>query len=160
MSDVQTLRARDVISSKLAHCYMTQGSNRYLLMNAVKLEAKAEKNKQEVAILGRMSKGHKTSSVNYTGSMTVYYVTNLFLDMMKTLQETGEDIYFDIQATIEDPTSDAGRLTIILKDCNIDSTTLISFDADSDGWVEQEMDFTFESYEVVEKFTELDGIAQ
>lgn len=158
--NTQTLRARDVISSKLAKCYVTVGNNRYNLMMATKLEAKFEKNKQEVAILGRTSKGHKTSSMNGTGSMTVYQVTSLFTDMIKKFQDTGEDTYFDIQVINEDPTSAAGRQTIILKDCNIDSAVIAAFDADSDDWLAQEMDFTFESFELPEKFTELDGVEQ
>lgn len=158
MADIQTMRARDVIASKLAYCYLTVGSDRYLLMMAKKLEAKLEKEKQDVPILGRMSKGHKATSMNGTGSMTVYQVTSIFTDMVKKFQDTGEDTYFDIQVINEDPTSAAGRQTVILKDCNLDSTVIAAFDADSDDWLEQEMDFTFESFENPEKFTELDGV--
>ncbi len=160
MSDIQTIKAKDVISSKLAHCFVTIDGKRYNLMMATKLEAKMEKNKQEVAILGRSSKGHKTSSMNGTGSMTVYQVTSLFTDMIKKYQDEGIDTYFDIQVITEDPTSATGRQTVILKDCNIDSAVITSFDADSDDWLSQEMDFTFESFELPEKFTELDGVSQ
>lgn len=160
MADIQTIKAKDVISSKLAHCFVTIDGKRYNLMMATKLEAKMEKNKQEVAILGKSSKGHKTSSMNGTGSMTVYQVTSLFTDMLKKYQDDGIDTYFDIQVITEDPTSATGRQTVILKDCNIDSAVITSFDADSDDWLSQEMDFTFESFELPEKFTELDGVAQ
>ena len=78
MADIQTMRARDVVSAKLAYCYLNVGSDRYLMMMAKKLEAEQEKDKQEVAILGRMSKGHKATSMNGTGTMTIYQVTNLF----------------------------------------------------------------------------------
>lgn len=158
MADIQTLLAKDVNSSKLAYCYATVENQRYLLMMAIKLEAKAEKNKQEVAILGRTSRGHKSSSVNFTGSLTIYQVTPLFTDMVKRFKDTGEDLYFDIQVINEDPTSASGRQTIILKDCNIDSTVIASFDADSEDWLQQEIEFTFEDYEVAEKFNELDGV--
>ena len=157
MAAIQTMRARDVISAKLAYCYLNVGSDRYLLMMAKKLEAKQEKDKQEVAILGRMSKGHKATSMNGTGSMTIYQVTNLFTDMVKKFQDTGEDTYFDIQVVTEDPTSATGRQTVILKDCNIDSAIIAAFDAEGD-WLEQEVEFTFESFEVPEKFNELDGV--
>ena len=158
MAEVQTLLAKDVNSSKLAYAYLTIDNKRKLLMMATKLEAKAEKNKQEVAILGKTSKGHKTSSVNYTGSLTVYQVSPLFIDMIKKYQDTGVDMYFDIQVVNEDPTSASGRQTVILKGCNIDSAVLTSFDADSDDWLQQDIDFTFESFEVSEKYTELSGV--
>ena len=95
--------------------------------------------------------------MNGTGTMTIYQVTNLFTDMIKKFQDTGEDTYFDIQVVTEDSTSATGRQTVILKDCNIDSAIIAAFDAEGD-WLEQEVEFTFESFEVPEKFNELDGV--
>ncbi|CUH95877.1 hypothetical protein P22_1963 [Propionispora sp. 2/2-37] len=154
---IRTMRAKDVIAAKLASCYATIDGNRYLLMQAKSLEAKVEKDKQEVAILGRTGKGHKTVSWNGTGSMTIYNNTSMFTKLLKTYKDTGQDFYFDIQITNEDPTSDAGRQTIILKDCNLDSGVIAAFDADGD-WLEQDVDFTFEDFEMPEEFNQLDGM--
>lgn len=153
----QTMRARDVVASKLANCFVTVEGQRYLLMQATKLEAKFEKNKKEVPILGRSGIGHRTVGWNGTGSMTIYYNTTMFTKLLKRYKDTGEDIYFDIQITNEDPTSSVGRQTVILKDCNLDSGILAAFDAD-DNWLEQETDFTFEDFELPEEFRELDGM--
>ena len=57
MADIQTMRARDVVSAKLAYCYLNVGSDRYLMMMAKKLEAKQEKDKQEVAIFRQNVQG-------------------------------------------------------------------------------------------------------
>ena len=89
--------------------------------------------------------------------MTIYYNTAMFTKLMKSYKDTGEDVYFDIQVTNDDPTSAAGRNTIILKDCNIDETVIASFDAD-EGWLEQEVSFTFEDWEMPEQFKVLDGM--
>ena len=154
---IRTMHAKDAISAKLASCYTTIAGNRYLLMQAKSLEAKTEKDKQEVPILGRTGKGHKTVSWNGTGSMTIYSNTSMFTKLLKTYKDTGEDIYFDIQITNEDKTSAAGRQTIILKDCNLDSGVIAAFDADGD-WLEQDVDFTFEDFEMPEEFSMLDGM--
>ncbi|MBR2143774.1 phage tail tube protein [Anaerovibrio sp.] len=154
---IRTMHAKDVVAAKMASAYVTIDGERFLLFQAKDLTARLEKDKQEVAILGRMSKGHKTVSVNGTGSMTIYKNTALFDRMLLKLKNTGEDTYFDIQITNEDPTSAAGRQTTILKDCNIDSAVIANFDADGE-WLEQEIDFTFEDIEQPEQFAVLDGM--
>jgi hypothetical protein len=71
--------------------------------------------------------------------------------------KTGEDFYFDIQVTNEDPTSSVGRQTVILKDCNLDSAIMAQFDADS-TYLTETLDFTFESVEMSEEFSLLAGM--
>lgn len=155
---IRTMQAKDVVAAKMASAFVTIDGNRYLLFQAKNLEAKLEKDKQEVAILGRMSKGHKTVSVNGTGSMTIYKNTALFDQMLLKLKSTGEDTYFDMQISNNDPTSAAGRQTTILKDCNIDSAIVANYDADGE-WLEQDIDFTFEDIEQPEQFAQLDGMS-
>ena len=152
------MQAKDVVAAKMASAFVTIDGNRYLLFQAKNLEAKMEKDKQDVAILGRMTKGHKTVSVNGTGSMTIYKNTALFDKMLLKLKSTGEDTYFDMQITNNDPTSAAGRQTTILKDCNIDSAVVANYDADGE-WLEQDIDFTFEDIEQPEQFAQLDGMS-
>lgn len=159
MPDVQTLLARDVNSSRLAYCYATIDGNRFLLMMAKNLEAKAEKNKQEVPILGQTGMGHKSSGWNGTGSMTIYQVTSMFAKMFEQYKNTGEDVYFDMQVVNHDSTSHSGSQTVLLKNCNLDNMVLAAFDADGD-WLEQDVDFTFEDFEIPETYTELDGVVQ
>ena len=75
---------------------------------------------------------------------------------------SGEDvkiIYFDIAITNYDPNSAAGAQTVVLKDCSIDGGILAKFDVDGE-FLEEDMDFTFEDFEMPEKFTLLEGMAQ
>lgn len=151
------MNAKDAVSAKLAECYVTIEGNRYLLMQAKNFEARFEKNKQVVPILGKTGQGNKTTNWNGTGSMTVYHNTPIFDELMLRFKNTAEDIYFDIQISNEDPTSAAGRQTMIFKGCNIDGGTLASFDADGE-WLEQDIDFTYEDFEMPEKFKALEGM--
>ena len=119
MADRTIMNAKDAVSASLAECFVTIGDNRYNFMQAINLEANFEKNKTEVPILGKTGKGNKATGWKGTGSATFHYNTSIFRELMKRYKDTGEDVYFDIQVTNEDPTSSVGRQTVILKDCNM-----------------------------------------
>ena len=155
----QTMNARNVVSAKMAECYVTIDGNRYNFMSAINVEVVFEKNKTEVPILGRMNRGHKSTSSNITGSAEFHLNTSIWRELAYRFQETGEDLYFDMQITSEDVTaSDIGRQTIILYDCNFDSVILAKFDADSDDSLTESMDFTVERFEMPEKYKMMDGM--
>ncbi len=153
----ETMNAKDAISASLAECFITIDGNRYNFVQAINLEAQFEKTKSEIPILGKTGKGNKSTGWKGTGSATFHYNTSIFRELLYRYKETGEDIYFDIQVTNEDPTSSVGRQTVILKDCNIDGGILAKFDADAD-YLEEDMDFTFEDFEIPEKFNMLSGM--
>lgn len=151
------MHAKDTISASLAECFVTIEGNRYNFMQAINLEATFEKNKTEVPILGKTGKGNKSTGWKGTGSATFHYNTSIFRKLMERYKNTGEDVYFDIQITNEDPTSTVGRQTTILKDCNIDGGVLAKFDADAE-YLDEDMDFTFEDFEIPETFSMLSGM--
>ena len=155
----QTMQARNAVSAKMAECYVTIDGNRYNFMSAINLEVTFEKNKTEIPILGRMNKGHKATSSTITGSAEFHLNTSIWRELAYRFQQTGEDLYFDMQITNEDITaSDIGRQTIILYDCNFDSVILTAFDADSDDVLTESIDFTAERFEMPEKYTMMDGV--
>lgn len=155
----QTMAARNAVSAKMAECYVTIDGNRYNFMSAINVEVTMEKNKTEVPILGRMNRGHKSTSSTITGSAEFHLNTSIWRELAYRFQETGEDVYFDMQITNEDITaSDIGRQTIILYDCNLDGITLAAFDADSDDTLTESIDFTVERFEMPEKFNMMEGM--
>lgn len=151
-----TMHAKDVVLAKLASCYITIDGERRLLLQAKNLTATVEKEKTEVAILGRMMKGHKTASMTGTGSLAIYQNTALFSNMVKRVKESGQDVYFDMMVVNDDPTAAVGTQIVTLKDCNIDGCDIAAFDADGE-LLEQEIEFTFEDFEIVKSFKELEG---
>lgn len=156
MSNI-VMKAKDAISAKLAECFITIGTNRYNFMQAINLEAKFEKTKTEVPVLGKTGSGNKSTGWKGTGSATFHYNTSIFREMMLNYKDTGEDVYFEIQITNDDPTSAAGRQTVVLIDCNIDGGILAKFDADGE-YLDEDMDFTFEDFKMPETFKLLDGM--
>lgn len=151
------MRGRDTLSAKLAECFVTIEGNRYNFMQAINLEAKFEKNKTKVPILGKTGMGNKASGWSGTGKAVFHYNTSIFRELMVKYKKTGEDIYFDIQISNEDPTSAAGRQTIVLTDCNMNGGILAKFDAKGE-YLDEEMDFTFEDFKMPETFEMLDGM--
>lgn len=151
------MRARDSVSAKLAECFVTIGNRRYNFMQAINLEASVDKNKTTVPILGRTGQGNKSTGWSGKGSATFHFNTSIFRKMLLDYKATGEDLYFDIQVSNEDPTSAVGRQTVVLVDCNIDGGILAKFDADGE-YLDESFDFTFEDFSMPESFAELDGM--
>ncbi len=154
----QTMHAKDAVSASLAECFVTIEGNRYNFMQAINLEANFNKIKSKVPILGKPGKGNKTTGWDGTGRATFHYNTSIFRELLYRYKNTGEEVYFDIQVTNEDPTSSVGRQTIILKDCNVDGGILAKFDANSEDHLDEEIEFTFEDFEMPEKFNVLPGM--
>lgn len=151
------MNASDSLSAKMAECYVTIGNNRYNFMQAINLEASFEKTKTEIPILGKTGSGNKSTGWKGSGSATFHYNTSIFRELMHQYKDTGEDTYFEIQVTNEDPTSKAGRQTVVFIGCNIDGGTLAKFDADGE-YLDEDMDFTFEDFKMPEKFSLLNGM--
>lgn len=151
------MKAKDAVSAKLAECFVTVGNNRYNFMQAINFEAKFEKIKTEVPILGKTGNGNKANGWKGTFSATFHYNTSIFREMLQRYKDTGEDVYFEIQVTNDDPASSAGKQTIVFVDCTIDGGILAKFDADGD-YLDEELEGTFEDFKMPETFKLIDGM--
>lgn len=156
MAGTVIMLGKDALSAPLAECYATLDGQRYNLMQAINLEAKMERKKVEVPILGKTGKGNKSAGWKGTGSATFHYNTSIFRKFMHKYKDKSEDLYFDMQITNEDPTSAVGRQTIILKGCNLDSIIIAKFDADGE-YLDEDIDFTFEDWDMPEEFALMAG---
>lgn len=154
------LNAQDTIFAGDASCYFTLDGQRYLFMQAKSIEATVEKSKKEIPIMGTPKVGHKSGSLKYKGKAKFYYNTSLFRKYLKKYQDTGTDFYFDMTCINNDPNSEAGEQTIVLKDCNFDDLTIFKAEAGGDEAQEEDASFTFESFEMPEEFSLLDGMKQ
>jgi hypothetical protein len=145
------MRAEDAISGKLGKAYATINGNVEEMLYLKNIEASIEKNKIEVPVLGRTGNQHKAGGWNGTGSMTIYYATSKFRELMLEYVKTGKDIYFDILIENDDPTSGLGRQTTILKGVNLDSVIIAKLDIESET-LDEEVSFTFNDVDMPNKF--------
>lgn len=151
---MKTLNAPDTISGKEGRAYAKIDGNNEDLFFAKTIESTVEKSKSEVKAIGKRMTGHKTTGGNGTGSMTLYYMTPLFRQMIKQWKETGQDIYFDMVIENDDQESSAGKQSVLLTDCNLDSVVLGKLDGDSDDPLDEDVDFTFEDFDILTPFTQ------
>ncbi|MFR1753788.1 MAG: phage tail tube protein [Oscillospiraceae bacterium] len=152
---MKTLNAPDTISGREGRAYAKINGNNEELFFAKSVEASVEKSKSEVKAIGKRMTGHKTTGANGTGSMTLYYLTPLFRQMLKEWKDTGVDIYFDLVIENDDPASSAGKQSILLMGCNLDSVVLAKLDGDSDDPLDEDADFTFENFDILEAFNKI-----
>lgn len=150
---MKTLNAPDTISGKEGRAYAKINGNNEELFFAKTVEATVEKSKSEVKAIGKRMTGHKTTGGNGTGSMTLYYLSPLFRQMIKDWKDTGVDVYFDLVVENDDQESSAGKQSTLLIGCNLDSVTLAKLDGDSDDPLDEDVDFTFEDFDTLTPFT-------
>ena len=151
---MRTLNAPDTISGKEGRAYAKINGNNEDLFMAKNIESTVEKAKSEVKAIGKRMTGHKTTGGEGTGSMTIYYMTPLFRRLIKQWKETGVDVYFDMVVENDDPESSAGKQSVLLIGCNLDSTVLAKLDGDSDDPLDEDVDFTFEDFDILTPFTQ------
>lgn len=151
-------REMDAISGKQAKAYATINGRVMELFYAKSLESTIEKNKVDVPVLGKTNTPQRSAGWSGSGTMTIYYVTSVFRQLMLEYVKTGKDFWFDLMVTNEQPGSTAGKQTITLLGCNLDSVVAASFDATSDDMLEEEMPFTFNDIDMPELFNEISGV--
>jgi hypothetical protein len=152
------MKSKDTISARLAECYATIGSRRYNFMQMIDVEFTIEKVKGKVPRLGAIMTGHKSYGMEGTFSGTQHYNQSVMRQMMIDFKDSGEDIYFEMQVTNDDPASDAGRQTLVFYDCLADGGVLAKFDGDSDSeYLDEPIEGTFDDFSMPESFTNLDG---
>lgn len=149
-----TMHARDALHGAQGRAYVTIENERYLFAQLINLEARMDKTKTQIPIMGKTGKGNKSTGWEGTGSATFYFNTSIFRRLLKRYKDTGEDIYFDIQVTNEDGSASVGRQTTLLIDCNMDGGIIAALDADAE-YLEDSVDFTFEDWDMPEEFTTL-----
>ena len=145
------------VSGSQGECYVTIDGRRYNFMSLKSFSAKAEKQKEKFAVLGKTGKVNKTTGWEGTGNIGYYLNSSIFAVMMQKLKDTGKDVYFEIQVTNEDAGSDVGKQTIVFKNCNADAVDLAKLEPDTSA-LEGETSFTFDDFLIVDQFTELVGM--
>lgn len=144
--------AENVISSKEGKAFITRGGKNKHLFRAKDIEATLSKNKEEIRMLGNRMVGHKTTSIQGAGSLTLYHTSSEFKQDFIDYIISGVDMYFNLQIEVEDKSTKFGKESIVLTGCNFDEITIAMLSAE-DGVLEQELPFTFEGVEILKPFS-------
>lgn len=146
------MKSFDAISGKEGSAYARIDGRNEELFFAKSVETSIELKKGSVKCIGRRMEGSKVTGMKGSGTLKFYYGTPLFSEMIRTYKESGKPFYFDLVLENNDAASSAGTQTVLLRDCSPDKITLAKLDGDSDDPIEDEMSFTFEDYDYINKF--------
>ncbi len=146
------MQASDTISGQEGRAYATINGQVEEMFYIKSLEAKVEKEKAEVKTLGHRGTQHKSIGWSGSGSMTIYYVTSVFRQLMLDYIKHGRDTYFSVVVVNEDPASSIGKQTVTLKKVNLNSVVMAKLDTEAEG-LDEEIEFTFEDVDIQDKFT-------
>lgn len=147
------LRAGDIISGQQGKATANINGVIEDMFYLKSFEAIAEKNKTDVNTLGDFGTQSKAKGYKGTGSMTIYYVTSRFRQLMLDYIKTGKDTYFTITITNDDPSSTVGKQTTVIYNVNLDSVTIAKLDVDADS-LEEDVSFTWSGAEILESFVQ------
>lgn len=145
------LLAGDTVNGREGTVYATINGKVYNLLEIKTLEAKVEKQKSDIPVLGFRGIQTKAKGYKGSGSIEAYYVSSLPRQTLIDYMNTGVDTYFTIVVTNEDKTTSLGAQRIQLNNVNIDSAVIAKVDVDADNLTES-YDFTFDSAEILQAF--------
>ena len=148
---MKTLRASDIPAGAEAVAYIEIDGRVEEFFYAKSIEATAELNKSEVKVMGKRGVQNKATGWTGSGSMTIYYVTTMFRNMLLKYAKEGVLPSFKLVVTNEDKGTSIGKQTVVLYDCVIDSVNLVKFDVESDA-LDEDMDFTFSDFDILDSF--------
>lgn len=148
------LRAGDTIAGTEGRVTAIINGNIENLLNIKNIEAKIEKKKEQMKVIG--FRGEQTKAVGFsgTGEMEAYVGSPVFVELMERYTRHGVDTYFNILITTHDKTSQVGEQAILLLGVNLDETTLAKLDAE-DTMLTEKIPFTFNDFQLTRKFKRL-----
>lgn len=148
------LQTGDVINSKDARVTATINGRVIPLIECTDFEAKIEKNKEDVQVLGTHWKHHKVTSIEGTGSLEGYLISSMWLKYAMPYINGGAELYLNITVDIEDKSSRTGKQTVQLTDVSLDDIPIADIKAD-DSVLDWKSDFTFEGVQLINEFNDI-----
>lgn len=146
------LKAEQIVSGQAGRAYANIDGRNQELLYLKSIDATVTKRKTAVRTLGHTGDQYKAAGWSGKGKMVIYYMTSLFREKMLRYMQTGKDSYFDIVIINEDENAGAGRQTVVLKNCNLDSVVLAKLNVEEDN-LDEEVSFTFDGAEILDSFS-------
>lgn len=153
MPEQRILHAKDTINGKYGTAYAVIEGSRYELFYLVDIEAKVTQHKSTITRLGAYMDGHKVVGGEGKFTAKIRYITDIFRKMIHEANKTHRTVYFDLQITNDDPDTDAGRHSDVLKYCTLDETVLSKIDTNNTT-LDETITGTFDDMISAEQFRE------
>ena len=151
------LLERDALNGKSGKGFITIDGRNEELFGLKKFQSDAEFQEADFKVVGTTLVQTKTTGVKMTGTMTIYYGTPLFLNMLKEYLKTGRLPYFNLQITNDDPSTTVGTQTVVYYNVKLSKVPIAMLDADAD-FLEEEVGFSYTNIEILNAFHAPDAL--
>lgn len=145
------LLERDALNGKSGSGFATINGENHEMFGMKKFSSNAEFQESDFKVVGTTLVQKKTTGVTLTGTMTIYYGSPYFLQMLQEYLKTGKLPYFMLQITNDDPSVSVGTQTVVLYNVKLQKLPIALLDADAD-FLEMEVGFSFTNIEVLNWF--------
>ena len=146
------LLERDTLNGKEGRAFITTENGEVQEMFSVKnIKVDFSLDESDMKVVGTRLVQKKTTGVQLSGSMTIYYGTPRFKQMVKDYMTTGRMPYFTLQIVNDDPATSVGSQTVALYNVKIQSGSIAMLDADTD-FLTEDVAFSFTRFEILNAF--------
>lgn len=147
----QIIKTQDTVSGVEGSAYAIIDGRRELLFYLKNFRSELKFDDAVVSGIGKRIKGHKQGMANGIWKATMYYMTEIFRNIVLKQIKSGITVYFDIMIVNDDKNSSSGRKTTIHKICSLDGAVISQID-ESKPSLEEDISGYFEDVDTPEKF--------
>lgn len=145
------LLANDGIKGKAGSAFMVKNGRNIELFGLKKFESNAEFETSEFPVVGALVNQTKVKGVKYTGTLTIYYGTPEFLEVLTEFKRTGKFPEINFQVTNQDKGASVGDQIVAIYGVTLTKIPIAMLD-DSADYLQEEIPFTFTDFEPLTSF--------
>ena len=145
------LLERDALNGSQGRAFAVINGRNVEMFGLEKFHSDADFQEEDFKVVGTRLVQKKTTGILLTGSMTIYYGTPEFIQLVQTYIKTGRVPYFTIQVTNSDPATTVGKQTVAFYNVKLQKIPLAILDADISS-LTLDVNFSFTSFEILQAF--------
>lgn len=148
------LLARDTVNGAEGKVFVTIDGRNVEAAGMRNITTNAEIQSSDMRTIGTRTIQTKNNGAKLTGTASVYYGSNLWLDMVLQYIDTGVMPEFDIQITNSDPATSIGTQSIVYYGCTLTGTIPLSILNDGEAMLNYEFNFAYTRVARLQAFTD------
>lgn len=145
------LLERDALNGKEGSGFMNINGRNIEMFQIKNFQTNANFQEADFKVVGTRLVQKKSTGVELTGNMTLYYGTPEFIRLVENYIKNGQLPYFTLQITNYDPSTSVGTQTVAYYDVKLQSLPLSILDADTE-FLTADISFSFTSFEILSEF--------
>nr|DAM39135.1 MAG TPA: tail tube protein [Caudoviricetes sp.] len=145
------LLERDAVNGKSGSGFITIDGENHQMFGMKKFQSDAEFQEEDFKVVGTTLVQTKTTGVKLSGTMTLYYGSPYFLQLLNEYLKTGKLPYFTMQIENNDPSSTVGTQTVVFYNVKLNKLPISKLDAETSA-LDMEVGFTFTNVEILNWF--------